>query len=71
VEVGHSPGDIVLDGDLVPQRKGAQQPPTFRPMSIVAKQSPISATAELLFKTITDASKPKCTTSAVVSQATS
>jgi len=29
-------------------RKGAQQPLTFRAMSIVAKQSPISATAELL-----------------------
>jgi len=26
--------------------KGAQQPPTFRPMSIVAKRSPISATAQ-------------------------
>jgi len=31
-----------------PPRKGAQQPPpTFQPMSIVAKLSPISATAEL------------------------
>ena len=29
--------------------KGAQQPPTFRPMSIVAKRSTISAAAELLF----------------------
>jgi len=29
-------------------RKGTQQPHTFRPMSIVAKRSPISATAELL-----------------------
>ena len=28
--------------------KGAQQPPYFRPMSIVAKRSPISATAEHL-----------------------
>jgi len=27
--------------------KGSQQPPTFRPMSIVAKRPPISATAEL------------------------
>jgi len=43
--------DIVLDGDPVPPRKGAQQPPpTFRPMSIVAKRLPISATAELKFK---------------------
>ena len=30
-------------------QKGAQQPPTFRSTSIVAKRSPISATAELLF----------------------
>ena len=30
--------------------KGTQQPPTFQPMSIVAKRSPISATAELLCK---------------------
>ena len=37
----------VLDGDPATPRKGAQQPPTFRPMSIVAIRSPISATAEL------------------------
>ena len=44
-EVGLGPGHIVLDGDPV----GTQQPlPTFRPMSFVAKRSPISATAELL-----------------------
>jgi len=30
--------------------KGTQQPPTLRPRSIVAKRSPISATAELLCK---------------------
>jgi len=33
----------------LPSRKGAQ-PPNFRPMSIVAKRSPISATAEHLYK---------------------
>jgi len=51
-EVGLGSGHIVLDGDPV----GTQRPrpctaalPTFRPMSIVAKRSPISATAELLF----------------------
>jgi len=45
---GLGAGHIVLDGDPSP-RKGAQQPPpTFRPMSIAAKRSPISATAELL-----------------------
>jgi len=74
MEVGLGPGDIVLDGDPAPPRKG--QPPTFRPglgpghvvldgdpapppkghtpstnfqpVSIVAKRSPISATAEHL-----------------------
>jgi len=47
-EVGLGPGDTVLDGDPPPPRKRAQQRPTFRPMSIMAKRSPISATAELL-----------------------
>jgi len=48
-EVGLCPGDIVLDGDPAPPRKGAQQPtPTFWPMSVVAKWSPISATADLV-----------------------
>jgi len=52
-EVDLSPGHIVLDGDpapLPPTKRGtaAEQPPTFWPMSIVAKRSPISATAELL-----------------------
>ena len=43
------PGHIVLDGDPAsPPQKGAQQSPTFRPTSIVAKWSPISATAERL-----------------------
>jgi len=40
------PGHIVLDGDPAPPQ---QLLPTFRPMSIVAKRSPISATAELLY----------------------
>jgi len=41
------PGDIVLDGDPAPPRKGAQQPPpTFQFMSIVAKWSLISATVD-------------------------
>ena len=47
-EVGLDPGYIVLDGDPAPPQKGAQQPPTFWPMSIVAKRSPTSATADLL-----------------------
>jgi len=44
-KVGLGPGRIGLDGDPAPLRKGAQLP-NFRPMSIVAKRSPISATAE-------------------------
>jgi len=49
IEVGLGPGHIVLDGDpaLPPQR--GTTPAHFRPMSIVAKRSPISATAQLLF----------------------
>ena len=48
-EVGLGPGDIVLDGDPAPLPKKGHAP-NFRPMSIVAKRSPISATAEhLLF----------------------
>ena len=47
-EVGLGPGHIVLDGDPAPAER-ALQPPSFRPMSIVAKRSTISATAELLF----------------------
>jgi len=54
---GLSTGHIMLDGDAAPPRKGgtAQQPHTFRPMSIVAKvkRSPISATGELLCKVTT------------------
>jgi len=48
-EVDLSPDHIVLDGDSAPRpAKGAQQPPPpFRSMSIVAKRSPISSTAEL------------------------
>ena len=46
-EVGLGPGDIVLDGDPAPQQRGVK-PLNFRPMSTVAKRSPISATAERL-----------------------
>ena len=35
-------------GTQPPPRKGQSSPPTFRSMCIVAKRSPISATAELL-----------------------
>jgi len=46
-EVGLGPGDIVLDGDPAPPKKG-HSTGTFRPVSIVGKRSPISATAEHL-----------------------
>jgi len=49
-EVDLGPGDIVLDGDPAPPKGGTAPPPTFWPMSIVAKRSPISATAELLLR---------------------
>ena len=46
-KVGLGPGHIVLDGDPAPPH-----PPKgdFRPMSIVAKRSPISASAEHLLR---------------------
>ena len=46
VEVAFGPGHIVLDGDPAssPPQKGAQQPPTFLFMSIMAKRSTILAT---------------------------
>jgi len=48
-EVGLGPGHTVLDGEThLPLPKGAQLP-NFRPVFIVAKRSPISATAEHLF----------------------
>ena len=36
-EVGLGPSDIVLDGDPAPLTRGTA-PPTFRPMSLVAKR---------------------------------
>jgi len=47
-EVGLGPGHIVLDEDPPPLFNG-EQPPNFRPMSIVTKRSPTSATAEHLY----------------------
>jgi len=46
-DVGLGPGHIVLDGDPAHPQKGTT-PSNFRPMSIVTKRSPISATAEHL-----------------------
>jgi len=42
-------GHIVLDGDPAPRVKGHTIPPNFRPVYIVAKRSPISTNANLLF----------------------
>jgi len=50
-EIDLGPGHIVLDGVPAPAKE-AQQPPSFRPMSIVAR-SPISAAAELLLDAVT------------------
>jgi len=50
-EVVLGPGHIVLDGDPVETQRPPQQPlSTLQAMSIVAKRSPISATAELLYE---------------------
>jgi len=49
-KVGLGPGHIVLHGDPAPP-EGAQLH-NFRPMSIVAKRSPISATAEHLLNAV-------------------
>jgi len=48
VEIGLGPGHTVLNGNPAPPSKRGHSSPTFRPMSIVAKRSPISATAEVL-----------------------
>ena len=48
-KVGLGPGHIVLRGDpALPPKRGTA--PNFRLTSIVAEPSPISATAEQLFK---------------------
>jgi len=47
-EISLGPDHIVLDGDPAPPpTERGTAAPTFRPMSIVAERSPISATAEL------------------------
>jgi len=53
-EIDLSPGQIILEGDWRPSPLSSERvaeqaaPPSVRPMSIVAKRSPISATAEHL-----------------------
>jgi len=46
-KAGFGPCHIVLGGDPAPPSKRGTAP-NFQPLSIVAKRSPISATAELL-----------------------
>ena len=43
------PGHVVLDGDPAPPPERGTAAPSFPPMSIVAKRSPISAIAEHLY----------------------
>jgi len=57
-EVGLGPGHIVLDGDPAPPSRKGHSPHSFRPMYIVAKQLPISATAEHLFYTVGHKKEP-------------
>jgi len=47
-DVDLGPGHIMFDGNPAPPGKGTAPPLSFWPMSVVAKRSPISATAELL-----------------------
>ena len=49
MEVGLGPEDVVLEGTRAPPPQKMGTAPTFRPMSVVAKRSPISATARHLF----------------------
>jgi len=49
-EIGLGPGHIMLAGDPVGAQPPTAAPPHFRLMPIVAKRSPISATAELLLR---------------------
>jgi len=48
MEEGIGSGHIVLDGDPAPPKTGTD--PKFPPMSILAKRSPISSTAEHLLR---------------------
>jgi len=48
----------VLDVDPAPPREMGTAPPTFRPMSVVAKRSSVSATAEFKQVVMRDAIWP-------------
>ena len=47
--MGRGPVHTVLDGDPAPPVRGTADPGSFRPMCIVTKRSPISATVEHMF----------------------
>jgi len=49
MEVDLGSGHSVLDGVAALRERGTATTPTFGSVSVVAKRSPISATAELLF----------------------
>jgi len=63
-EVSLGPSDIVIDGDPVGTQSLTAASSHFRPVPIVAKRSPISATAELLliYFCDTDFPRPNCRT---------
>jgi len=52
-EVGLGPGHV-LDGDPSTPTERGHSSPSFRSMSIIAKRSPISATAEFLQQLVSD-----------------
>jgi len=56
-KLGIDPGHIVLDGDPVPSPPKKGTAPSFWTMSIVAKWSPISATAEHLLLQLSSSSQ--------------
>ena len=65
MKLGLGPGNIVLDGDPVGTQPPTAAPPHFWRMPIVAKRSPISATAELLFS-LFDPDLRICTMTAII-----
>ena len=50
MEVGLGLGHVALDGDPAPPTERGTAAPTFWPMYIVVKRSPVSATAQLLLR---------------------
>jgi len=61
IEVGLGPGDIVLDVDPAPPKKGTAAP-TFRPMSLVAKVAKRSHISALVSRLLVGATTTTTTT---------